>query len=140
MSVRRVFGIACLAAAIACGERSTLGISGPPPGSSGGPFARDAMLVGSWWRIVLFTDDNGASHASETTWRFTGEGSATRTVVATNLTFGFFDTVVAHASWHTEGGTVVITYKSPDSGTVRFAYHVGDDTLLLDTRAFVRIP
>lgn len=136
---RALLIIASLASVISCGERSTLGFTGPP-GSGPGPAARDTVLVGSWWRIVLFTDDDGTSHASETTWQFAASGRATRTVVATNLTFGFFDTVVAHASWRTEGGTVVITYDAPGSGTVRFAYQVRDDTLLLDTRAFVRLP
>ncbi|HSJ65642.1 MAG TPA: hypothetical protein VK922_17250 [Gemmatimonadaceae bacterium] len=101
---------------------------------------RDATLVGSWWRILLFTDDDGTTHASETTWRFDSDGSATRTVVASNLTYGFFDTVVAGARWRTEGGTVVITYVSPDTGTVRFAYRVRGDTLRLDTREFLRVP
>lgn len=136
---RALLVIASLASVISCGERSTRGFTGPP-GSGGGPASRDAVLVGSWWRIVLFTDDHGTSHASETTWQFAASGSATRTVVATNLTFGFFDTVVTQASWRTEGGEVVITYDSPGSGTARFAYSIRDDTLLLDTRAFVRLP
>jgi hypothetical protein len=97
-------------------------------------------LVGSWWRILLFTDENGTAHASETTWRFEGDGDARRTVVATNLTHGFFDSVVADAVWRTEGGTVVITFVAPNSGTVHFAYRVSVDTLLLDTRSFVRRP
>jgi hypothetical protein len=135
---RSLLVIASLASVISCGERSTLGFTGPP-GSGNGPASRDAVLVGSWWRIVLFTDDHGTSHASETTWQFAASGSATRTVVATNLTFGFFDTVVAQASWRTEGGDVVITYDSPGSGTARFAYRVRDDTLLLESQAFVRL-
>ena len=98
------------------------------------------MLLGSWWRILVFTDDDGTAHSSETTWRFDADGDATRTVVATNLTHGFFDTVVAGARWRTEGGDVVITFVAPDSGTVRFAYRVTADTLLLDTRAFLRRP
>lgn len=131
----------CCATLPACGtERSTPGITGPrgtPPGQT----VRDAALVGSWWRILLFTDEDGTAHASETTWRFDSGGSASRTVVATNLTFGFFDTVVANARWHTEsGGTVVITFVAPDSGTVRFAYRISRDTLVLDTRAFLRVP
>jgi hypothetical protein len=96
--------------------------------------------VGSWWRIVLFSDDDGTTHASETTWRFETSGAATRTVVASNLTYGFFDTVVASAQWRTEGGAVVISFSAPDSGTVRFAYRVSGDTLRLDTREFLRVP
>lgn len=88
---------------------------------------------------MLFTDENGTLHASETTWDFAASGTATRTVVASNLTYGFFDSVVAGARWRTEGGTVVITYVSPDSGTVRFAYRVSGDTLVMDTRAFLRV-
>ena len=147
MSVRaRRVGIArallsvALAAAMACGgERSRVGVTGPP-GPPSGPVERDAVLVGSWWRILLFTDADGTAHASETTWRFDSNGDATRTVVASNLTFGFFDTVVAGARWRTEGGDVVITFVAPDSGAVRFAYRVSADTLVLDTRAFLRRP
>ena len=126
--------------AIACGgERSRVGITGPP-GSPAGPVERDAILVGSWWRILLFTDADGTAHASETTWQFEADGDARRTVVATNLDFGFFDTVVADARWRTVGGAVVITFVAPNSGTVQFAYRVSADTLLLDTRAFLRRP
>lgn len=129
-----------LAAGMACGgERSRVGITGPPAPPAG-PVERDAVLVGSWWRILLFTDEDGTAHASETTWRFESNGHATRTVVASNLTHGFFDTVEAGARWRTEGGDVVITFVAPDSGTVRFAYRVSADTLVLDTRAFLRRP
>ncbi len=147
-SVRRTIGRGVLATLVvlcvgtaACvgGERSTVGMTGPP-GSPSGPVERDALLLGSWWRILVFTDDDGTAHSSETTWRFDADGDATRTVVATNLTHGFFDTVVAGARWRTEGGDVVITFVAPDSGTVRFAYRVTADTLLLDTRAFLRRP
>lgn len=131
--------VTAILAVLACGgERSRVGITGPP--GSPGPVERDAALVGSWWRILLFTDDDGTAHASETTWRFESNGDATRTVVATNLTYGFFDSVVAGARWRTEGGAVVITFVAPDSGTVRFAYRIRADTLLLDTRAFLRLP
>lgn len=116
-----------------------MGVTGPP-GPPSGPVERDAVLVGSWWRILLFTDDDGTAHASETTWRFESDGDAMRTVVASNLTYGFFDTVIAGARWRTEGGDVVITFVAPDSGTVRFAYRVSADTLVLDTRAFLRRP
>jgi hypothetical protein len=138
--IRLAILVSCVAG-LACGtERSTLGVVTGPAGAPGGTPTRDAALVGSWWRIVLFMDGDGTTHASETTWRFDPGGSATRTVVASNLTFGFFDTVVAGARWRTEGGDVVITYSAPDSGTVRFAYRVSGDTLTLDTRAFVRVP
>lgn len=131
-----------IAAAAGCGgERSQVGITGPPGSTQGpGPAERDGVLVGSWWRIVLFTDDDGTAHASETTWRFTTDGAASRTVVASNLTYGFFDTVRADAQWYTEGGEVVITFIAPNSGTVRFAYRVSADTLMLDSRAFLRQP
>lgn len=115
-------------------------VTGPPGSPGGGTAVRDAALVGSWWRIVLFSDDDGTTHASETTWRFESGGAATRTVVASNLTYGFFDTVVAGAQWRTEGGAVVISFSAPNSGTVRFAYRVNGDTLRLDTREFLRVP
>lgn len=121
----------------ACGtERSVTGIGGTPNGT--GTVTRDAALVGSWWRVVIFVADDGTAHASETTWRFDPAGSAARTVVATNLTYGFFDSVVVQARWRTEGATAVITYLTPDTGTVRFAYRVSGDTLLLGDREFLR--
>jgi hypothetical protein len=132
--------LAALALVLACGgDRSTRGITGPPGGPAGQP-ARDASLLGSWYRIVLFSGDDGTTHASETTWEFEPSGAATRTVVASNLTYGFFDTVIADARWRTERGEVVITYVAPDSGTVRFAYRVSGDTLRLGDRAFLRVP
>lgn len=147
MMASRAFRVRMVAVAItllvvaACvgGERSTTGVTGPPGGPSG-PVERDAVLLGSWWRILVFTDEDGTAHSSETIWRFDADGEASRTVVATNLTYGFFDTVVAGARWRTEGGDVVITFVAPNSGTVRFAYRVSADTLLLDTRAFLRRP
>lgn len=134
----RVLVVIALATAAACGaERSVTGVSGGPNGN--GTTGRDAALVGEWWRVVIFVADDGSVHSSETTWEFDVPGDARRIVIATNLTYGFFDSVVTRARWHTEGTTAVITYLSPDTGTVRFAYRVTGDTLRLDDREFLRL-
>lgn len=139
--VRRGVAVACAALLLAggCGgERLPTRLTAPP--QSGAPVAtRHAALVGSWWRIVLFTGGDGSTHASETTWRFGADGTATRTVVATNLTLGFFDTVIATADWRTEGTQVVLDFRPPDTGTVRFTWRVRGDTLALDARDFLRV-
>lgn len=103
----------------------------------------DAALLGRWRRVVLFTATDGTSNSSETTWTFAGDGSALRTVVSRNISYGLADAVNAAASWRTEGSTVVITYRPPDRGTVRFAYAVErsafGDALRLNSQSFVRV-
>lgn len=106
-------------------------------GTGAGP--RHNAVVGLWTRVVVITDNAGNAHSSRTTWEFRSDGSATRTVVTQNLSAGISDVITANATWHTEGSTLVITFRAPDSGTSRFSFFVAGNVLSLDGRDFVRI-
>ena len=94
-------------------------------------------LVGIWTRVVVISDNQGNTHSSRTTWEFRSDGSATRTLITQSA--GISDVLTATASWHTEGSTLVITFRSPDSGTSRFGFSVFSNVLTLDGRDFVRV-
>ena len=108
-------------------------------GTGTGSGAHHNSLVGMWTRVVLFTDNQGTSHSSRTTWEFRSDGSAKRTVITQNLRSGISDVLTANASWRTEGSTLVITFHPPDSGTSRFGFSVFGSVLSLDGRDFVRV-
>ena len=138
---------ALLVAATACdGERTTITgtIGAPRPsnpataGSGASSSSLDSRLFGRWSRTLLFQDHAGAVHASRTTWRFGSDAIATRSVVASNLTFGMVDSVVTFARWRTEGGAVVVTYLPEGSGTARFDYLLQGATLFLGGIGFER--
>jgi hypothetical protein len=96
-------------------------------------------VVGLWTRVVVITDNEGTAHSSRTTWEFRSDGSAVRTVVTQNLSAGISDVISANATWHTDGSTLVITFRPPNTGTSRFSFFVFGNVLTLDGRDFVRI-
>ncbi|HJU69581.1 MAG TPA: hypothetical protein VJ650_15175 [Gemmatimonadaceae bacterium] len=96
-------------------------------------------IVGIWTRVVVITDNHGDAHSSRTTWEFRSDGTATRTLITQNVSAGMSDVLTANAFWRTEGATLVITFRSPDSGTSRFGFSVFGNVLSLDGRDFVRI-
>ena len=100
--------------------------------------AIDPRLVGTWSRTLLFQDNVGAIHGSRTTWRFGSDAVATRSVVASNLTFGMVDSVVTAARWHIEGATVVLVYLPEGHGSARFDYQLQGSTLFLGGIGFER--
>ncbi|MGH7663333.1 MAG: hypothetical protein ACRENI_03410 [Gemmatimonadaceae bacterium] len=110
-------------------------------GNGNGAATRDAGLVGSWSRTIYFSDASGVVHSSRTRWAFGSDGRTVREVTATNLAWGYSDTVEATALWRTENDVVVITWQSPNSGTVRFRYRVedGGSTLFLGDDQFARV-
>lgn len=108
-------------------------------GSGTNTSTQHSALVGLWTRVVVLTDNQGNEHSSRTTWEFRSDGSATRTVVTHNLSAGITDVLTSNATWHTEGSTIVITFRPPDSGTSRFSFTVFGNVLTLDGRDFVRI-
>ena len=114
----------------------TPGTSGTGTGTAGSSI--DSRLVGTWSRTLLFQDNVGAIHGSRTTWRFRGDAFATRSVVASNLTFGMVDSVVTAARWHTEGATVVLVYLPEGHGSARFDYQFVGSTLILGGIGFDR--
>lgn len=108
-------------------------------GRGTGTGAHHNAVVGVWTRVLVITDNHGNAHSSRTTWEFRSDGSATRTLTTQNVSAGIVDVLSANASWHTEGSTLVITFRAPDSGTSRFGFSVFGTVLTLDGRDFVRI-
>jgi hypothetical protein len=108
-------------------------------GTGTGSDFRHNSLVGLWTRVVVITDGAGNAHSSRTTWEFRSDGSATRTVVTQNLTLGISDVISTNATWRTEGFTLVMSFRPPDSGTTRFAFSLFNDVLTLNGHEFVRI-
>ena len=108
-------------------------------GTNTGSGAHQNAIVGLWTRVVVITDNGGNAHSARTTWEFRSDGSAMRTLVTQNLSAGISDVISANAIWHTEGSTLVITFRPPDTGTSRFGFSVFSNVLSLDGRDFVRI-
>ena len=104
-----------------------------------GSGAHHDAIVGIWTRVVVISDNDGNAHSSRTTWEFRSDGTATRTLITQNVSAGISDVLTANALWRTEGSTLVITFRSPDSGTSRFGFSVFGNVLSLDGRDFVRV-
>ncbi|HJR68100.1 MAG TPA: hypothetical protein VJ802_16840 [Gemmatimonadaceae bacterium] len=134
-----VVAVALVAAATACNNVDMRIGPGIQVGTGTSSGSHHNSLVGMWTRVVVLTDNHGTAHSSRTTWEFRSDGSATRTVVTQNLSSGISDVLTANASWHTEGSTLVITFRSPDAGTSRFGFAVVGSVLSLDGRDFVRV-
>jgi hypothetical protein len=104
-----------------------------------GTSSHQNAIVGVWTRVLVTTDNHGNAHRSRTTWEFRSDGSATRTLITQNVSAGISDVLTANAVWRTEGSTLVITFRAPDSGTSRFDFSVFGNVLSLDGRDFVRV-
>jgi hypothetical protein len=130
-------GILLLAICAGCTGGRELPTGTRPIGQSGTPSASSG-LVGTWRRILFFNDVSGAALSSETTWTFRGDGTATRVVIARNYTAGTADQLVATARWAVDGTTLVVTFVSPDPGTVRFPFQVDGSILVLAGQAYNR--
>ena len=143
---RRLLALAAAVAVAACGERVDITGGGGAPrtgsgtatGGTSGTTATDGRLVGQWSRTVLFQDNSGAVQSSRTTWRFRSDASATRSVVASNLTFGFVDSVVTRARWRIQGGRLALSFLAPASGETLFDYRIDGATLVLGGLPFER--
>ena len=145
---RAALRLAVPAVALACdGEISGVGgATGSTVATGGSSVATtaslDPALFGVWRRTLYFQGVDGSTNSSETSWRFSPDGFAVRTVVARNLTFGYADAVHAVALWRVEAGAVVLTFQPPDAGTVRFAYavdRVGGGVLVLGRERYARV-
>ena len=115
------------------GRRPTAGIEG------GGGGTTNTTIDGTWRRNLVFFDDFGFMHSSETTWEFERGGSATRTVVTTNVTLGAADTIVTTATWRVEGTSVIIDFTAPSPGTITLEFRVQDTTLFLAGQEYERV-
>ena len=112
---------------------------GPGISIETGTSSHHHAIVGIWTRVVVITDTQGNAHSSRTTWEFRSDGSATRTLITQNVSAGISDVLTANAFWRTEGSTLVVTFRAPDSGTSRFGFAVFGNVLALDGRDFVRV-
>jgi hypothetical protein len=134
-------GIAIVAAVplLACNDVEMRIGPGIHIGTGTGSGQQHNGVAGLWTRVVVITDNEGTAHSSRTTWEFRSDGSAARTVVTQNLSAGISDVISANATWHTDGSTLVITFRAPDTGTSRLSFFVFGNVLTLDGRDFVRI-
>ncbi|HEX5634378.1 MAG TPA: hypothetical protein VFX50_14155, partial [Gemmatimonadales bacterium] len=88
LSVRRIALLALAAVPLAgCGGDGVVSPNGRMVARGGGSSVSTA-LVGTWRRAIFFLDEFGFARATETTWQFGSDGSATRVQVARNFTIG----------------------------------------------------
>lgn len=106
-------------------------------GGSGGPVVNPS-IEGTWQRTLVFFDEFGFLHTSETTWTFERGGDAQRWVVATNVTLGAADTIVSVARWRVVGTTVVIDFTAPSPGSITLEFRVQGTTLFLAGQEYQR--
>jgi hypothetical protein len=105
----------------------------------GGAPTTTTTIEGTWRRTLVFFDDFGFMHSSETTWTFDAGGTAQRTVVATNVTLGAADTIVTEARWRVDGTNVVIDFTAPSPGTITLTIRVQGTTLFLAGQEYQRV-
>lgn len=146
------------AAVLACSgvevtePESGLPSSGPELPVGGGPVSGDSVasvfdpaVVGSWTRILLFTDAGGVERGSRLTYSFRSDSLFTRTLVTSNFTAGIEDTIVESGRWSTLAGVIYLRYNpgQANESSSRFSYRLarrsdGNAILLLDDSGFVR--
>lgn len=105
----------------------------------GGAPSTTTTIEGTWRRTLVFFDDFGFMHSSETTWTFETGGLAERTIVTTNVTLGASDTTLTQARWRVDGSNVVIEFTAPSSGTITLAIRVQGTTLFLAGQEYQRV-
>jgi hypothetical protein len=108
-------------------------------GSGGGGTGASTAIAGTWQRTLVFFDDFGFMHSSETTWEFSTGGTAERSVVTTNITLGASDTTFTAARWRLEGTNLIIDFTAPSSGTITLEARVQGTSLFLAGQEYLRI-
>ena len=107
-------------------------------GGTGGPTS-DISITGTWQRTLVFFDEFGFLHSSETTWTFAADGTAERTVVTTNVTLGASDTTFTQARWRVEGTQVIIDFTAPTPGTITLEFFLQGTMLFLAGQEYERV-
>jgi hypothetical protein len=115
------------------GRRPIGGLQG-----GGGP-TTTITIEGTWRRTLVFFDDFGFLHSSETTWTFAASGLAERTIVTTNVTLGAADTTLTQARWRVDGSNVIIDFTAPSPGTISLDVRVQGTTLFLAGQEYQRV-
>lgn len=109
-----------------------------PIGGTGGP-PTNSSIAGTWQRTIVFFDDFGFLHSSETTWTFAAAGTAERMLVTTNVTLGVSDTTFTEARWRIEGAQIIIDFTAPTPGTIALDFFIQDGTLFLAGQEYERV-
>ena len=105
----------------------------------GGGATTTTTIEGTWRRTLVFFDDFGFLHSSETTWTFEPGGLAERSVVTSNVTLGAADTSLTEARWRVDGANVVIDFTAPSPGTITLEVRVQGTTLFLAGQEYQRV-
>lgn len=105
----------------------------------GGGATTTTSIEGTWRRTLVFFDDFGYLHSSETTWTFSTGGLAQRTVVTTNVTLAASDTSLTQARWRVEGSNVIIEFTAPSPGTISLEVRVQGTTLFLAGQEYQKV-
>jgi hypothetical protein len=108
-------------------------------GGTGGGTAASPAIVGAWQRTLVFFDDFGFMHSSETTWTFATGGLAERTIVTRNVTLGAADTAFTEARWRLDGTNLTIDFTAPSPGTITLEARVQGTSLFLAGQEYLRI-
>jgi hypothetical protein len=108
-------------------------------GGGGGGSSASPAIVGSWQRTIVFFDDFGFLHSSETTWTFEVDGLAERSIVTANETLGAADTAVTEARWRVEGANLIIDFTFPSPGTITLEARVQGTSLFLAGQEYLKI-
>lgn len=105
----------------------------------GGGTAASPSIVGRWQRTIVFFDDFGFLHSSETTWSFETGGLASRSVIAANITLGAADTIFTEARWRLDGTNLIIDFTAPSPGTITLEARVQGTSLFLAGQEYLKI-
>lgn len=96
-------------------------------------------IAGTWRRTLVFIDDFGYVHSSQTTWTFDAGGGATRSIVTTNHTLDASDTSVTTARWRLDGSSLTIEFLAPSPGTIVLEARVQGASLFLAGQEYLRL-
>jgi hypothetical protein len=124
-----------------CDVQGLIGPRGNQMASFGGSptSTTTASLAGTWRHALFFVDDFGFTNSTETTWQFSGDGTALRTIVTRNITLGTSDATITVARWRVSGTRVIIDFVSPTTGTIELAFSVQGNQLILAGQTFTRV-
>ncbi len=121
------------------GPTAPVGFRRPDGTLQGGGTTTSPSIAGTWQRTLVFFDEFGFMHSSETTWTFETGGLAERSIVTTNVTLGASDTSFTEARWRIEGTNLIIDFTAPASGTITLEVRLQDSTLFLAGQEYQRI-
>jgi hypothetical protein len=133
-----ITGATVMAVVAACtsGPVALPGSPGPLVTHGGG--TASAGLAGSWRRQLVFIDEFGYVHSSETTWTFEPGGDALRAIVTANFTLGVADTAFAQARWRLDGTRVIIDFVAPNPGMITLDVRIEGSRLFLAGQEYQR--